>query len=188
MKLRYWTNNWLYFSGPDERLSVFASKITFDYGIEWVIDVAAAGMKLYKYYEGKRCYLHERRFSEKMVSVQLNLKVNSKPNLVMGSSSEATQLLCTQILVLTSHYQTMRASAGANGMRKFSLAKFLLFGKPDVLLFWTSADQLGIFNPQYLTDFENTAIVVSHDRHFLNKVCNSIWRISILKIKLLHWN
>lgn len=50
-----------------------------------------------------------------------------------------------------------------------------LFGKPDILLMDEPTNHLDIFAIQWLEEFllnfENTVIVISHDRHFLNKVC-----------------
>ena len=63
-----------------------------------------------------------------------------------------------------------------------------LFGKPDVLLLDEPTNGLDIQSiswlEDFLIDFENTVIVVSHDRHFLNKVCTHMADLDFGKIKL----
>ena len=63
-----------------------------------------------------------------------------------------------------------------------------LFGKPDVLLLDEPTNHLDIKAIQWLEDFlinfENTVIVVSHDRHFLNKVCTHIADLDFSKIQV----
>lgn len=61
-----------------------------------------------------------------------------------------------------------------------------LFGKPDILLLDEPTNHLDIYAiewlEEFLFNFENTVIVVSHDRHFLNKVCTHIADIDFAKI------
>ena len=63
-----------------------------------------------------------------------------------------------------------------------------LFGKPDVLLLDEPTNGLDIQSinwlEEFLINFENTVIVVSHDRHFLNKVCTHMADLDFGKIKL----
>lgn len=67
-----------------------------------------------------------------------------------------------------------------------------LFGNPDVLLLDEPTNGLDIkaieWLEEFLITFENTVIVVSHDRHFLNKVCTHIADIDYGKIKLFIGN
>lgn len=67
-----------------------------------------------------------------------------------------------------------------------------LFGNPDVLLLDEPTNHLDvetcIWLEEFLCDFQNTAIVVSHDRHFLDKVCTHIADIDFEKIKLYAGN
>jgi ATPase subunit of ABC transporter with duplicated ATPase domains len=67
-----------------------------------------------------------------------------------------------------------------------------LFGKPDVLLLDEPTNHLDIYAIQWLENFllsfENTVIVVSHDRHFLNKVCSHIADIDFSKITVYTGN
>jgi ATPase subunit of ABC transporter with duplicated ATPase domains len=61
-----------------------------------------------------------------------------------------------------------------------------LFGKPDILLLDEPTNNLDIYAIQwlenFLLNFENTVIVISHDRHFLNKVCTHIADIDYSKV------
>lgn len=67
-----------------------------------------------------------------------------------------------------------------------------LFGNPDILLLDEPTNHLDIetcmWLEEFLCDFENTAIVVSHDRHFLDKVCTHIADIDFGKIQLYSGN
>ena len=67
-----------------------------------------------------------------------------------------------------------------------------LFGNPDILLLDEPTNHLDIENcewlEEFLCNFENIAIVVSHDRHFLDKVCTHIADIDFGKIKLYSGN
>ena len=63
-----------------------------------------------------------------------------------------------------------------------------LFGNPDVLLLDEPTNHLDIktvrWLENYLMDFENTIIIVSHNRHFLNKVCTNICDVDFGKIDM----
>ena len=63
-----------------------------------------------------------------------------------------------------------------------------LFGNPDILLLDEPTNSLDIeaikWLEEFLINFNNTVIIVSHDRHFLNKVCTHIADIDFNKIKL----
>jgi ATPase subunit of ABC transporter with duplicated ATPase domains len=67
-----------------------------------------------------------------------------------------------------------------------------LFGEPDVLLLDEPTNHLDIhaigWLEEFLINFENTVIVVSHDRHFLNKVCTHIADLDFSKIKVFVGN
>lgn len=79
------------------------------------------------------------------------------------------------------------ADIGGGEKVKVLLAQ-ALFGKPDVLLLDEPTNHLDIaaiqWLEEFLINFENTVIVVSHDRHFLNKVCTHIADLDFGKIQL----
>ena len=84
------------------------------------------------------------------------------------------------------HYVKMKELTG-NQKVKVLLAQ-ALFGNPDILLLDEPTNHLDIASikwlEDFLMDFENTVIVVSHDRHFLNKVCTHIADIDYGKITM----
>mgnify|MGYP000016559353 CR=1 FL=1 len=67
-----------------------------------------------------------------------------------------------------------------------------LFGNPDILLLDEPTNHLDLpaieWLEEFLINFDNTVIVVSHDRYFLNKVCTQIADIDYGKIKLYAGN
>ncbi|WP_338754508.1 ABC-F family ATP-binding cassette domain-containing protein [Bacillus sp. FJAT-52991] len=84
------------------------------------------------------------------------------------------------------HTKTMAELTGSEKV-KVLLAQ-ALFGKPDVLLLDEPTNHLDIqaiqWLEEFLINFENTVIVVSHDRHFLNKVCTHIADLDFGKIQI----
>ena len=88
------------------------------------------------------------------------------------------------------HYSMMKDLDGGQKV-KVLLAK-ALFGNPDVLLLDEPTNHLDLdaiaWLEEFLINFENTVIVVSHDRYFLNKVCTHIADIDYGKIQLYAGN
>ena len=84
------------------------------------------------------------------------------------------------------HYAKMKELTG--GQKVKVLLAQALFGNPDILLLDEPTNHLDIRAIKWLEDFlmnfENTVIVVSHDRHFLNKVCTNIADIDYGKITM----
>ena len=88
------------------------------------------------------------------------------------------------------HYNQMADMPG-NLKVKVLLAQ-ALFGNPDILLLDEPTNHLDLdaiaWLEEFLINFENTVIVVSHDRYFLNKVCTQIADIDYAKIQLYAGN
>ena len=88
------------------------------------------------------------------------------------------------------HYAKMKELTG--GQKVKGLLAQALFGNPDILLLDEPTNHLDIHAIKWLEDFlmnfENTVIVVSHDRHFLNKVCTNIADIDYGKITMFVGN
>ena len=88
------------------------------------------------------------------------------------------------------HYVKMKELSG-NQKVKVLLAQ-ALFGNPDILLLDEPTNHLDLSSirwlENFLMDFENTVIVVSHDRHFLNKICTHIADIDYGKITMFVGN
>lgn len=102
------------------------------------------------------------------------------------AESEAATLLTGLGLMEESHNLKMKELNGSDKV-KVLLAQ-ALFGHPHILLLDEPTNHLDIKSikwlENFLLDFENTVIVVSHDRHFLNKVCTHMADIDYGKIKL----
>ncbi len=84
------------------------------------------------------------------------------------------------------HDKQMKELEGSEKVRV--LLAQALFGNPDILLLDEPTNHLDIESirwlENFLADYENTVIVVSHDRHFLNKVCTHIADIDFGKIQI----
>ena len=88
------------------------------------------------------------------------------------------------------HYMMMKDLDG--GLKVKALLAQALFGNPDVLLLDEPTNHLDMdaiaWLEEFLINFQNTVIVVSHDRYFLNKVCTQIADIDYAKIQLYAGN
>jgi ATPase subunit of ABC transporter with duplicated ATPase domains len=102
------------------------------------------------------------------------------------AESEAAILLKGLGITEDLHTKKMADISGSDKV-KVLLAQ-ALFGKPDVLLLDEPTNHLDIkaiqWLEEFLINFENTVIVVSHDRHFLNKVCTHIADLDFSKIQI----
>ena len=99
---------------------------------------------------------------------------------------QAAQLLNALDIPEKMHYSLM-SDLDAKQKVRVLLAQ-ALFGDPDVLLLDEPTNNLDIKTTRwlenYLMDFENTIIIVSHNRHFLNKVCTNICDVDFGKINM----
>ncbi len=102
------------------------------------------------------------------------------------AESEAATLLTGLGIMEASHTIKMKELNGSDKV-KVLLAQ-ALFGHPHILLLDEPTNHLDLKSikwlENFLLDFENTVIVVSHDRHFLNKVCTHMADIDYGKIKI----
>ncbi|MDD4842904.1 MAG: ATP-binding cassette domain-containing protein [Anaerotignum sp.] len=105
-----------------------------------------------------------------------------------GWSAESNAEILLNGLGITNefHYLKMKELTGTQKV-KVLLAQ-AIFGNPDILLLDEPTNHLDIhairWLEEFLLNFENTVIVVSHDRHFLNKVCTNIADIDYGKITM----
>ena len=103
-----------------------------------------------------------------------------------NAESDAATLLNGLGVPTEDHYTIMKDLDGAKKV-KVLLAR-ALFGNPDILLLDEPTNHLDLdaigWLEEFLINFNNTVIIVSHDRHFLNKVCTHIADIDYSKIKL----
>lgn len=172
--------------GPDERLSVLRQN-HFNYEEERVIDVVIMGNEhLYNIMKEKDAIYMKPDFSDEDGVRAAELEGEFAELGGWEAESEASQLLQNLNIPENLHYQNM--SELSNGDKVKVLLAKALFGKPDVLLLDEPTNGLDIQSiswlEDFLIDFENTVIVVSHDRHFLNKVCTHMADLDFGKIKL----
>lgn len=106
------------------------------------------------------------------------------------AESEAAELLSNLGVKEDLHELTMKQLEAGQKVRV--LLAQALFGDPDILLLDEPTNQLdmetSMWLEEFLYEFKNTAIVVSHDRHFLDKVCTHVADIDFGKIKLFPGN
>ena len=106
------------------------------------------------------------------------------------AESDASKLIQGLGLDESILYQNM-GDLGGNEKVKVLLAQ-ALFGNPDIILLDEPTNNLDIktvrWLENYLLDFENTIIIVSHNRHFLNKVCTHICDVDYGKINMMLGN
>ncbi|PXV89478.1 ATPase subunit of ABC transporter with duplicated ATPase domains [Lachnotalea glycerini] len=106
------------------------------------------------------------------------------------AESDAATLLNGLGIATDLHYKFMKDLNGSEKV-KVLLAQ-ALFGNPDILLLDEPTNHLDLdaiaWLEEFLINFENTVIVVSHDRYFLNKVCTHTADIDYAKIQLYAGN
>ncbi|AND80233.1 ABC-F family ATP-binding cassette domain-containing protein [Streptococcus pantholopis] len=175
---------------PDERLSVLRQN-HFDYEDERVIDVVIMGNEqLYQIMKEKDAIYLKDDFSEEDGVRAAELEEQFAEAGGWEAENEAAQLLQNLNIKEELHYQNMSELSNSDKV-KVLLAK-ALFGKPDVLLLDEPTNGLDIQSitwlEDFLIDFENTVIVVSHDRHFLNKVCTHMADLDFGKIQIFVGN
>jgi len=106
------------------------------------------------------------------------------------AESNASMLLNGIGIETDIHYKLLKELRGGEKV-KVLLAQ-ALFGNPDILLLDEPTNHLDLdaiaWLEEFLINFENTVIVVSHDRYFLNKVCTHIADIDYAKIQLYSGN
>jgi ATPase subunit of ABC transporter with duplicated ATPase domains len=107
-----------------------------------------------------------------------------------NAESDAAALLSGLGIKEEHHYKPLRDLSGNEKVRV--LLAQALFGNPDILVLDEPTNDLDIetvtWLENFLLDFKNTVIVVSHDRHFLDTVCTHIVDIDFSKIKLFTGN
>ncbi|MDE6652886.1 MAG: ATP-binding cassette domain-containing protein, partial [Muribaculaceae bacterium] len=107
-----------------------------------------------------------------------------------NAESDAAALLSSLGIKEDKHYMLMRDLSGKEKVRVL-LAK-ALFGNPDNLLLDEPTNDLDLdtvsWLEDYLSKFENTVLVVSHDRHFLDSVCTHTLDIDYNKVQLFTGN
>ncbi|WP_216827770.1 ABC-F family ATP-binding cassette domain-containing protein [Alkalihalobacterium elongatum] len=171
---------------PGERLAVLKQN-HFEYEEHEVLKVVIMGhARLYEVMQEKDAIYMKEDFSDEDGIKAAELEGEFAEMNGWESESEAAILLKGLGIGEDLHYKTMAELTGGEKV-KVLLAQ-TLFGKPDVLLLDEPTNHLDIqaiqWLEEFLINFENTVIVVSHDRHFLNKVCTHIADLDFGKIQI----
>ena len=175
---------------PDERLAVLKQN-HFEYEDNIVLETVIMGhAKLYSIMNEKNSIYMKEDFSEEDGMRAAELEGEFADLNGWEAESEAAVLL--QGLGISGKSHDMKMSE-LNGSEKVKvLLAQALFGKPDVLLLDEPTNHLDIqaiqWLEEFLFNFENTVIVVSHDRHFLNNVCTQIADLDFGKIQIYPGN
>jgi len=175
---------------PGERLSVLEQD-HFKYDEYPVMDTVIMGNKrLYDIMKEKEAIYAKEDFSDEDGVKAAELEAEFAEMDGWDAESNAAMLLNGLGIETDIHYATMKDLDG-NQKVKVLLAK-ALFGNPDILLLDEPTNHLDLdaigWLEEFLIDFENTVIVVSHDRYFLNKVCTYTADIDYGKIELFAGN
>ncbi|WP_191561869.1 ABC-F family ATP-binding cassette domain-containing protein [Metabacillus idriensis] len=176
--------------GPGERLAVLKQN-HFEYEEHEVMKVVIMGhARLYEVMQEKDAIYMKADFSDEDGMRAAELEGEFAELNGWEAESEAAILLKGLGIAEDLHTKKMADLTGGDKV-KVLLAQ-ALFGKPDVLLLDEPTNHLDIkaigWLEEFLINFENTVIVVSHDRHFLNKVCTHIADLDYGKIQVYAGN
>ena len=175
---------------PGQRLS-FLQQDHFKYDEYQVLDTVIMGNKrLYEVMKEKDAIYMKEDFSDEDGIRAADLEAEFAEMNGWETESDAANLLNGLGVDTEYHYSLMKDLTGALKV-KVLLAQ-ALFGNPDILLLDEPTNHLDLdaiaWLEEFLINFENTVIVVSHDRYFLNKVCTHIADIDYAKIQLYAGN
>ena len=175
---------------PGQRLSVLEQD-HFKYDSYPVMDVVIMGNeRLYQIMKEKDAIYAKEDFSDEDGIRASELEAEFAEMDGWEAESNAAMLLNGLGIDTSIHYAEMSSLTG-NDKVKVLLAK-ALFGNPDILLLDEPTNHLDLdaiaWLEEFLINFENTVIVVSHDRYFLNKVCTHTADIDYGKIQLYAGN
>ena len=175
---------------PGQRLSVLEQD-HFKYDAYPVMDVVIMGnARLYEIMKEKDAIYAKEDFTDEDGIRASELEAEFAEMDGWDAETNAAMLLNGLGIETDLHYAIMSDLNGSEKV-KVLLAK-ALFGNPDILLLDEPTNHLDLdaiaWLEDFLIDFENTVIVVSHDRYFLNKVCTHIADIDYGKIQLYAGN
>ena len=175
---------------PGERLS-FLEQDHFKYDEDVVLDTVIAGnARLFEVMKEKDAIYAKEDFTDEDGIKASELEAEFAEMNGWEAESDAESLLNGLGIESEYHHKLMKELDG-NQKVKVLLAR-ALFGNPDILLLDEPTNHLDLdaiaWLEEFLINFDNTVIVVSHDRYFLNKVCTYIADIDYGKIQLYAGN
>jgi ATPase subunit of ABC transporter with duplicated ATPase domains len=171
---------------PGERLAVLKQD-HYAYEDQAVLETVIMGHeRLYQVMKEKDAIYMKEDFSDEDGMRAAELEGEFAEMNGWEAESEAAMVLQGLGITDASHHKLMSELTGGEKV-KVLLAQ-ALFGKPDILLLDEPTNGLDLkaiqWLEEFLINFENTVIVVSHDRHFLNKVCTHMADLDFGKIQL----
>ena len=175
---------------PGQRLS-FLQQDHFKYDEYQVLDTVIMGNKrLYDVRNEKEAIYAKEDFTDDDGIRASELEAEFAEMNGWEAESDASSLL-NGLGVTTEYHDSLMKNLEGNLKVKVLLAQ-ALFGNPDILLLDEPTNHLDLnaieWLEEFLIDFSNTVIVVSHDRYFLNKVCTHTADIDYGKIQLYAGN
>ncbi|KZE55636.1 ABC transporter ATP-binding protein [Brevibacillus parabrevis] len=171
---------------PGERIAVLKQN-HFEFDEYEVLKTVIMGHKrLYEIMEEKTALYMKEDFSEADGNRASQLEGEFEELNGWMAEADAASLLIGLGIPTDLHDKLMKDLSGTEKVRV--LLAQALFGNPHILLLDEPTNHLDIESirwlENFLADYENTVIVVSHDRHFLNKVCTHIADIDFGKIQM----
>ncbi len=156
-----------------------------------VLDTVMMGhSKLWKIMKEKDTLYEKPDFSEEDGIKASELEAQFAEMDGWNATSDAAALLSGLGITEEAHYQWVKELSGNQKVRV--LLAQAIFGNPDILILDEPTNDLDIHTvswlEDFLLDFKNTVIVVSHDRHFLDTVCTHVVDIDFSAIKLFTGN
>ncbi|OGQ97167.1 MAG: ABC transporter ATP-binding protein [Deltaproteobacteria bacterium RIFOXYD12_FULL_57_12] len=172
--------------GPKERIAVL-SQDQFAFEEEAVLNTVIMGhKKLYDVLNEREALYAKADFTEEdgIRSGELEEALGEMNG--YDAEAEAAMLLSNLGIAEAMHQNKMKELDGGDKVRV--LLAQALFGTPDILLLDEPTNQLDVKTIAWLEDFlarfQNTVIIVSHDRHFLNQVCTHVADIDFGRIQV----
>jgi ATPase subunit of ABC transporter with duplicated ATPase domains len=175
---------------PGERLAVLKQN-HFEYDDIPVLQTVIMGHKrLYDLMHEKDAIYNKPDFSDADGVRASELEAEFADMNGWNAEYEAAELLSGLGIREELHHSLVRDLTGSEKVRV--LLAQALFGNPDILLLDEPTNNLDVESirwlENFLADFKNTVIVVSHDRHFLDQVCTHVADIDFGKIQLFSGN
>ncbi|HWY11883.1 MAG TPA: ATP-binding cassette domain-containing protein [Bacteroidia bacterium] len=175
---------------PGQRMSVLKQN-HYEFDEFTVIDTVMMGNKrLHALIKEKDAIYAKPDFSEKDGIKAAELEAEFGEMNGWNAESDAAGLLTTLGIGVEFHTKLMKDLTGKEKV-KILLCQ-ALFGNPDILLLDEPTNDLDVetitWLENFLADFENTVIVISHDRHFLDAVCTSVCDIDFGKLRVYTGN